>query len=1482
MAPPTSSRRPKALPRPRRDPGRFVARLLCAVLAVVGVVPLALGVLVRTERVRAWAARETEGLLAHALGVHARYDVHVQAWPLLVTLEDVRVEASDGKGPFLEVERVAVRPRPFSLLAGKLDAGEVEIVGPRVRAVVAHGALTNLAYKLPATPPKKDEATAGPPLSSVSVTDARLDLTIDGTRVVARRVDLDVSAEDDGAFELGVRTGTTAVTRTHPMPGYDPPEDAVDEDVVCRLDARVRLEPGGVLVRRLLAKGSADFDPDPGTAPGCQLPEGDWRAFEVSLGGVRVRARGASVSAGGRVHAVVPLALAHRFVALPHTTGSLTVDAEGEWDGSSRLPAARAHVTADRPGLDGKVFATKLALDVETTPAGVVSFSNLDAAWADGHVRVHDGKLEPFAKGMPLSTGPVLIEGIEFHALLRDLGVHPRAHVAWTLDKGRFERFGGTLSPLALDGPLTVSAHGFEIFNKPVVDPARGHMIGVRDPATVRGTFQIRPQAVVLNNFSVDTPRSHVRTTVSIGFKSFLELDVFEGSKIELAELSPVVDIPMSGLVSVHASGRGDFDHPKFTGEIGIHEFSFGGFSVGDVESKVAFEPLVLELDDAHVKKNESRVHAPLVRIAFDKGHDVLVDADVDTHEAPHLGLRDFFEVFRFDKDPRFADIAGAADGRAHVHYALNGPEDRCGGGLLDVRAVMDVAKVQLFGESYASGHMDLDFKWDDQLAGDAGMSIDMHAMSLRKGSGSVLGSFTVRHGGVLQGNAIATGLPVSSIDALGALGKKLDGSVSLVADLGGTLGAMQVAADVSISKLRIGPSTLPPSRLRVAMTPSGPARKVIGRTRCGDERSPPFSLDEWQKDASTGAFHVDGQLFEGQIKLSDVTITEQRHKVVAGKVAVNALDLGTLANLVPGVAFSGGAPPRGSLTASVDVKSLPVDAPSRADVTLQVSALEVERDKNTAHLLAPSGPIVLRDYLLNVPDLRIEARGKNALSVVLVAGGRVLHATTAPELDVGVTVEPIDLSRLSATIAGVDRAAGTFDADLRVSGPIAQPRYGGSAHLRKGELALKSPALSLDDVNVDVDVAGGDLRVRRATAKLGGGTLEATARMSLRGKDAGAATATLSAKGVKVAVAEGVNLTADADLEASYAPSARAQGQRPLPDVKGTVSLTSFSYTRPIVLSVDLSQLGRQTRTVVDTYDPANDVVHFTINVVSPRPLRVANNLVDMKLEVLDPGIVLSGTNQRFGARGGLRVLADSKLQLRNSEFSVKEGIVRFDDPTRISPIVDVRAQTEYRRYASSAMQDSAASATEGAGATSASSPGASTTASTIASSGIWRITLHAHGDAENLKVDLSSDPTLSQEDIVLLLSVGMTRAELDRSASALGESVGLEALSSLTGADKAVKTAVPVIDEFRFGSWYSSVSGQIEPTVTLGKRLTDNVRATVTTGITENREVQSNIEWKLNRRMSIEGTYDNLNQVSSSSIGNIGADLRWHIDFE
>jgi translocation and assembly module TamB len=145
-----------------------------------------------------------------------------------------------------------------------------------------------------------------------------------------------------------------------------------------------------------------------------------------------------------------------------------------------------------------------------------------------------------------------------------------------------------------------------------------------------------------------------------------------------------------------------------------------------------------------------------------------------------------------------------------------------------------------------------------------------------------------------------------------------------------------------------------------------------------------------------------------------------------------------------------------------------------------------------------------------------------------------------------------------------------------------------------------------------------------------------------------------------------------------------------------------------------------------------------------------------------------------------------------------------------------------------------------------------------------------------------MTSEPALPQEDIVFLLTIGMTRAELDQlRASNLG-SAAIEALSSLTGADAAVRKAVPVVDDFRFGTAYSSKTGGTEPTVTMTKRLTSGVRANVTSGLLDNREIRSNVEVKLTPRVSVQGSYDNVNDVSTSSLGNLGADIRYRMEFE
>jgi translocation and assembly module TamB len=1482
-----TSKRPR-----RRAYGRGLAVLLCVVFALVGIVPVAFGVAARMPSARAWAAQETREWLARSFGVTARYEVTLGLWPLGISLHDLRVDATDGGPPLLQAERVTVRPRAFSLLGGELDVGDVEVIGPRIRAVVRDGKLQNLAITLPES--SGEESDAPLPFASLAITDARVDLDVDGVLAQLSELDVDVTAEPGGALEASIRAAHGEVTRIHPFPGREAEEDFVDEDTLCRLEGRVRLEKRELRVRRLAVSAAVDLDPDPGTRPSCALPASDWRKVELRARALRVGLPGlaepGAPTVHGFVHARVTPALAHRFVYIPHATGSVELDLEVHHDGHTNLPNLTGTLRASEPGLDGKVFAHTLEGQV-AIDEDVVSVKDLAITFGDGVVRIGVAKISPFAPNKPLDVGPVELDGLEFTGLMRDLGIHPHAHVTWALKKGRFEHFRGTLDPLSLGGPVSIDTERFEVFDKPFDDPGRKHMMGVAR-ATIGGEFLVRGNVVSFNEFTIQTARSRLHTTVDLDLRQIADIRVFPDSRVELADVSPLASLQIAGLASIGVTSHGDFGDPHIEGEVSVQGLRLGGdalgknaFVLGDLErAKVSFVPLVVTFREAVLRKNESRVFAPSVRLAFDEGADVVIDGDVDTRAAPHAKIADLLDIFfsvrddpKFQAlrevlgrapsiDPRWESIDGVAKGGVHARYVLGGREDRCGGGALRVAGKMDLDGVDLFGERYDDGSADFSFVWDDSLAGDAGMRIDLRSASLRKERGTILASGHVGYGGVVEGSAVATALPLSRLDMLGPLGKMLDGHVSAVASVGGTLRALESTVDVAVSRVRIGPGALPASRFRLTMVPTPDPARADVRTRCGNRPAVPFDGQAFASDESAGSFRVTGQLFEQKVRLDDVAMTRQRAAIVSGKVELDGLDLGILANLIPGVAFAAKAP-EGQLFASVDVKSLPLRNLREADASATLTRLTVVRDGDRATVTPLGGPLVLRADTLEVPPLRVAFRAAKGPTLDLEVGGKVLGVGTRPELDLGLTLKPMALAELASDVGAIRRAEGIAEARLRVSGPVLTPRYSGLATVRGGRFELDKPSLVLDDVEADVDVGGGEVRVRRAVAKVGGGTLSVSARMPLRGLTVGAATAAITARGVRVPVADGVSLTTDADLTATFDPRA-AEGELPL--VEGTVELTSFAYTRPISLNVDLGQLtGRPQRTEVETYDPAEDSLRFRILVLSPKPLRFQNNLVEMALEVDPPGLELLGTNQRYGARGLLRVTPSSKIRLRNTEFDVREGTVRFEDPEQVTPIVDVRATTEYRRYASSAAPDAAGEA------------GAS--AAPAATAGQWRITLRASGDVQNLKLDFQSDPPLGQEDIILLLTFGTTRAELDRGlASSLGETVGMEALSALTGADKAVRTIVPILDDFRLGTAYSSRSGRIEPTVTVGKRVTDDVRATVTTGLSESREVRSSVEWRLGRRVSLTGSYDNANDASSSSLGNVGADLRFRLEFE
>jgi translocation and assembly module TamB len=1457
---------PRRRRRRRLRVGRALARVLSFVLALAGVLPLAAVGFIRSAYARNWAMRQTAKAL-HDQGIVARFEVVPHLWPLSLELDDVQIDSTDGGGPALTAARATVRPRFFALMSGKLLIQQIDVEAPHVRVVIADGKLKNLAIK-----PLETKKSTGPlhlPFDGVSMTDGDVDLTIDQVRVQAHQIDLDVQNEDDpergSSLEIALRAGESHVVRARDAEGGR----ALDEDAVCTLDARVRVAPDAVTVRHLELHGAADLDPHPGTPASCKLDPNDERRVDLELNHARMKLPkdGAPPDdASGHVRVRVPIGLASRFAPTPDMAGWVGLDADVRIAPGMQLPEVSGRLTGGGVRVAQYRFADAVEADIAVAN-NIIRSPHAHVHLAGGTVHLTKVHVEPLARTLGAAAD---IEDVDFAELMRDLGVAEHPHVAWHVAEIHMPAFGGTLDPLKLDGNFTATTRDFAVYDRWVKDPARQRLIGFSE-AKLGAHLAVRPDSVQFRNARGDTTRTHVEGGfVSLGFHNDLRIDVPK-AHVDLADITPLAGVPIAGVADVKIGVGPTMMDPKVKGEGSVEGFSIADMAFGNITSVHAdVEPhgdtQVLTLQDVRAQKNKSSYDMPQGKVEFGGDASMKMDATVRAHV---LDLRDLLSVFKLDDDPRFDGLDANLSGDTTLHFSLGGREDKCGGGAIVLHASPHLSAVSLYGEKFDDGDADVDLRWRDRAAGFAGADLDVHAFTLHKvrrsdGStfGSLLGSASVKPGGELHGNVVLEGVPLSRLQTLGSIAPELEGTVSGLAQVTGNIDAFTADADIDVSQVHVRGADLGPSALHLTMTQLPSKAPVVGHTACGAPIAATFDKDAYAKDTSShGSYVVSGDLFGGQVHLDRVTASRAKQMEVSGGVKLQKLAIGSIVKAL-GKTEGSLAKLTGELTGDVTIDHIKQGELAAASARFVPSALSID-DQGKKLVLKPTGaPIVLAGNRVTLPPLELDLSTTAGVTGAVTVQGNVRSPFSDPSVDVRADLAPVDLSVLAGVVPKLDRASGSLSGTVRVTGPATDPQVDGAATVRASELVVRGLPSPINDVAIDLRADASEVRVARGTAKFAGGTLALGGRVPIRNLGLGNVELTLAARNVRLAPADGISAGVDADLALAFEDS--GLDKRKLPHLTGDVVLSSLEYTRPINLAGDIGSLGAAKRTEIETYDPSLDAITMDLRVRAKSPLRIKNNLVEAQV-ALDNVLVVSGTNQRFGLRGEMHALPGGRLRLPfgSSVFDIQQAVVRFDDPTRIAAHVDIQATTEYRRTSSQS-----ASSTSSTGSTTGTS---------------WRIALHAYGDTNDLKVDLTSDPRLSQEDIVLLLTIGITRAEADQiQAGTLGAGLALEALSTITNTSQTVTKAVP-IDSFSLGSAYSPKTGRSEPTVNISKRVTKNVSANVSTTISGTNELYANIMWKLGKNFSVQGSYDNVNnQVTSSAVGNLGVDLRWRVEFQ
>ncbi len=1143
------------------------------------------------------------------------------------------------------------------------------------------------------------------------------------------------------------------------------------------------------------------------------------------------------------------------------------------------------------------------------------------------------------------AEGHLDLTGIEIHRLMHDLGITEFAKVLWNISASaelhaEMWRFGETPDARhpALWFDLEAETRNFALLQDFYVRTPQYETNPIHPAPPQRSVLSI-PRAAVTGQIAIDAQHvrfQHLTAVFGQNNRSRLQVDAVtlrtahderlpdvwltnaHGENIALEDVGHIAGMPIGGTGSFTAEGGGPFPDPIITGQAHLRGFLYNELPLGDFDTRPT----------APWRFRGVRVDAPAIDAHSGRSTFVARNSYLDfsrwtlsagTHIASDsFFLRDYYHMFKLENDPVWEAYGGqtmprcavslAARGRAgdvpcvdpsdtterdarrpslpagssaghidsDVTFVLGRPGD-------DPAGVMDVdftgRNLYLTGFDEALDHTDLrfHFTWVHRLRGFQGSRQNVEYVRGRFAGGTIDASGSVDLGGLMHFVGNVRNVQVARTETLRATG--IGGVLNGSGVLEGQPDAQRWNIDGDVRSLTVASRNLGDAYFHVRSRPDAP--------RSADPRArPPRNL--WSVDATAlgSAMRIEAGLlvpWRGTTWRDVDGVShadwdrDWSHSLVDGHLEMTrAIDLVPL--LPARVASRLGADGHATVRARVDVDRAILGDLTHANARLDVTELDVGA-QGLRLALAPTETLAMcvheGAYWIepaaatspaacdHIPDrLRTHraaiARAEPTLpsarfvgpegTRLAVSGGGTVAGRLALTLD-----GQVDLARIATLAPGVSWARGTGTFQVRATGDTANPELRGVFELHDGALAAAVLPDPVEDIDLRVRLDGTDIVLDQAVAAFGSSSINLTGGLAhLAGRGLDRVDIPVRVQNLSMVPMPGVEVALDANTRLLWNPG------EALPLFSGDVTLTRVRYTRPVNLSQDASGETRVagSDSAETPYDPANDHVRLNLRIHAREPIRVANNIAEAEVTIAENErpFRIVGTDQRTGVIGTLNIPRGRVIipLFRGSDFEIVRGRIEFENPESIEPNFDVSAQTEVRRGTNVARNQ-------------------------------WRVALHAYGRPDRFALDMTSEPALSRDDIALLLTFGATRAELDQAgAESVGQAIAVQALATATGIDRTLRQAIPVIDEFRIGSAYSPSQGRTVPQVAIGRRLNDRVRVAATVNTTETREMRATVDVRVSDHTSMQLGYDNINDQGSSQIGNLGADVRWRLEFE
>ncbi|MCL5966642.1 MAG: translocation/assembly module TamB, partial [Deltaproteobacteria bacterium] len=410
------------------------------------------------------------------------------------------------------------------------------------------------------------------------------------------------------------------------------------------------------------------------------------------------------------------------------------------------------------------------------------------------------------------------------------------------------------------------------------------------------------------------------------------------------------------------------------------------------------------------------------------------------------------------------------------------------------------------------------------------------------------------------------------------------------------------------------------------------------------------------------------------------------------------------------------------------------------------------------------------------------------------------------------------------------DRLDGTIRAEARFTGPLGNPTVVGTGHLEAGAFSFKGYAQLFEEMTADAVISKEKILFEHFEGRSGGGYVEGWGEVPL-------------AFGAGQRFYFSVDFF---DVRYPYPDDFRPviQGHMeligPIDDllVTGDLEVQSARYTRTIRPEKSLVDFRRRVAAVTARREQGEFRIRLDIDAVADGTIRIKNNLVDAQAK---GEFKIVGDSSRVIVLGAFDVV-EGTIEYRGNKYEIKRLTVDFQDPRRNNPRIDGRAETR---------------------------------------KGNVVITVSVTGTLDQYEVEFASDPPLSKNSIVSLLSLGVPAEALAGAEGTVGAGAAASvALGPYKGRVEEEIRGIVGLDKFAVEPVFSPTSKSFESRFTIGKDFGDRFSVSFSTNVGgATPDSAATAEFKVGENVFLEGAWQ------SSGIqpeGAVGGDVKFRYRYK